>query len=91
MAVVVKHLGETIEIKADVVIAADGIESNLAYKSGLNSLKNPDDICSCAQYELVGLDIDPKLLEFYFAYFSKSRLEGIHGYFPKEMASLMLV
>jgi digeranylgeranylglycerophospholipid reductase len=64
--VVVKHLGETIEIKADVVIAADGIESNLAYKSGLNSLKNPDDICSCAQYELVGLDIDPNLLEFYF-------------------------
>ena len=64
--VVAKHLGETMEIKADVVIAADGIESNLAYKSGLNSLKNPDDICSCAQYELVGLDIDPHLLEFYF-------------------------
>ena len=79
--VVVKHLGETIEIKADVVIAADGIESNLAYKSGLNSLKNPDDICSCAQYELVGLDIDPHLLEFYFG-----RLIAPGGYswiFPK--------
>ncbi len=79
--VVAKHLGETIEIKADVVIAADGIESNLAYKSGLNSLKNPDDICSCAQYELVGLDIDPNLLEFYFG-----RLVAPGGYawiFPK--------
>ena len=79
--VVAKHLGETIEIKADVVIAADGIESNLAYKSGLNSLKNPDDICSCAQYELVGLDIDPHLLEFYFG-----RLIAPGGYswiFPK--------
>ena len=64
--VVAKHLGETMDIKADVVIAADGIESNLAYKSGLNSLKNPDDIGSCAQYELVGLDIDPHLIEFYF-------------------------
>jgi digeranylgeranylglycerophospholipid reductase len=64
--VVAKHLGETMEIKADVVIAADGVESNLAYKSGINSIKNPDDICSCAQYELVGLDIDPNLLEFYF-------------------------
>jgi len=79
--VVAKHLGETIEIKANVVIAADGIESNLAYKSGLNSLKNPDDICSCAQYELVGLDIDPHLLEFYFG-----RLIAPGGYswiFPK--------
>ena len=64
--VVAKQLGETMEIKADVVIAADGVESNLAYKSGINSIKNPDDICSCAQYELVGLDIDPNLLEFYF-------------------------
>ncbi len=64
--VVAKHLGETMDIKADIVIAADGVESNLAYKSGLNSLKNPEDICSCAQYELVGLDIDPHLLEFYF-------------------------
>ncbi len=79
--VVAKHLGETIEIKADVVIAADGIESNLAYKSGLDSLKNPDDICSCAQYELVGLDIDPNILEFYFG-----RLVAPGGYswiFPK--------
>ena len=28
--VVAKHLGKTIEIRADVVIAADGIESNMA-------------------------------------------------------------
>ena len=64
--VVAKHLEKPIEIKADVVIAADGVESNLAYKSGLNNLQNPDDILSCAQYELVGLDIDPHLIEFYF-------------------------
>jgi digeranylgeranylglycerophospholipid reductase len=64
--VVAKHLGETMEIKSDVVIAADGVESNVAQMAGLNRIINPDDICSCAQYELVGLDIDPHLLEFYF-------------------------
>ena len=66
VGVIAKHLGETVEIKADVVIAADGVESNVAQMAGLNSLKNPNDIGSCAQYELVGLDIDPHLLEFYF-------------------------
>lgn len=64
--VVAKHPGETMEIKADVVIAADGVESNMARLAGLHNPKNPQDICSCAQYELVGLDVDPHLLNFYF-------------------------
>lgn len=64
--VVAKHLGDTMEIKADVVIAADGVESNMAQIAGLNTIKNPEDICSCAQYELVGLDIDPHWLNLYF-------------------------
>lgn len=64
--VVAKHLGETIEVKADVVIAADGIESNMARIAGLKTIQSPQQICSCAQYEMVGLDTDPNYLEFYF-------------------------
>jgi digeranylgeranylglycerophospholipid reductase len=64
--VVAKHLGKTMEIKADVVIASDGVESNMAHSAGLHNPRNPEDICSCAQYELVGLDIDPHWLDFYF-------------------------
>lgn len=64
--VIAKHLGETMEIKADVVIAADGVESNMTRLAGLDTAKNPEDICSCAQYELVGLDVDPHWLNFYF-------------------------
>ncbi len=64
--VVAKHLGETIEVKADVVIAADGIESNMARLAGLNTIQSPEQICSCAQYEMVGMDTDPNYLEFYF-------------------------
>ncbi len=64
--VVAKHLGETFEISADVVIAADGIESNIGRMAGIETIKNPQEICSCAQYEMVGLDVDPQYLEFYF-------------------------
>lgn len=64
--VVAKHLGETIEVKADVVIAADGIESNMARLAGLKTIQSPEQICSCAQYEMVGMDLDPNYLEFYF-------------------------
>ena len=64
--VVAKHLGKTIEIKADVVIAADGVESNMAKMAGLKTIQNPNEITSCAQYEMVGMDVDPNHLEFYF-------------------------
>lgn len=64
--VIAKHLGETIEVKADVVIAADGIESNMARMAGLKTIQSPKEICSCAQYEMVGVDTDPNYLEFYF-------------------------
>jgi digeranylgeranylglycerophospholipid reductase len=64
--VVAKHLGKTIEIKADVVIAADGIESNMARMAGLKTIQHPNEITSCAQYEMVGMDVDPNYLEFYF-------------------------
>ncbi|HOI71747.1 MAG TPA: NAD(P)/FAD-dependent oxidoreductase [Methanobacterium sp.] len=64
--VVAEHLGETMEIKADVVIAADGVESNMARQAGLTNPNKPGNIGSCAQYELFGLDIDPHQLNFYF-------------------------
>ena len=64
--VVAKHLGKTMEIKAEMVIAADGVESNMTRLAGLSNPRSPKDICSCAQYELVGMDFDPHKLSFYF-------------------------
>jgi digeranylgeranylglycerophospholipid reductase len=64
--VVAKHLGETTEIRADLVIAADGIESNIARMAGLSSRYDLKDICSCAQYKMVGIDIEPGYMQFYF-------------------------
>jgi digeranylgeranylglycerophospholipid reductase len=64
--VVATHMGHTLEIEADVVIAADGIESQVARKAGLKTQQTPSTLCSCAQYEMVGVDYDPHYLQFYF-------------------------
>lgn len=63
--VVAKHLGKTFDIKADIVIAADGIESNIARMAGLKTANKIKDIASCAQYEMVGVDIDPNYLQIH--------------------------
>jgi digeranylgeranylglycerophospholipid reductase len=79
--VVAKHLGETLEIKSDLVIAADGVESKIAKMAGLNTLNGPKDICSCAQYEMVGLNLDPNYMRFYFG--EKVAPGGYLWIFPK--------
>jgi len=63
--VVAKHLGKTFDIKADIVIAADGLESNIARLAGLKTVNKVKDIASCAQYEMVGVDINPNYLQIH--------------------------
>lgn len=63
--VVAEHLGETLDINADIVIAADGLESSIANMAGLKTTIKRDDICSCAQYEMVGLNLDPNYLQIH--------------------------
>lgn len=79
--VVAKHMGRSIEIKADVVIAADGVESKVAQMAGLNTNQNPKTLGSCAQYEMVGLKTDPHYLKFYFG--QKIAPKGYAWIFPK--------
>ena len=79
--VVAQHLGKTFEVHADVVIAADGVESNIARMAGINNLRTPQQICSCAQYEMVGMDVDQEYLEFYFG--EKIAPGGYLWIFPK--------
>jgi digeranylgeranylglycerophospholipid reductase len=79
--VVAKHLGKTMEIFSDVVIGADGVESNMARLAGIETYRDPKSIASCAQYEVVGMDIDPEYLEFYFG--SEIAPNGYLWVFPK--------
>lgn len=58
--------GHGIEISGKVIIAADGIESQIAQKAGLSSVLKPKQIHSAYQYLLADIDIEPEALEFYF-------------------------
>lgn len=64
--VIAKHLGKTMEIEADLVIAADGVESTIARMAGLNSSWGVNDMCSCVQYKMTGVPTDPNYMKFYF-------------------------
>jgi digeranylgeranylglycerophospholipid reductase len=79
--VVAKHMGSTVKIKSDLVIVADGVESQVAQMAGLNTKQTPKTLCSCAQYEMVGLKMDPHYLKFYFG--QNIAPKGYAWIFPK--------
>ncbi|MGZ7049701.1 MAG: NAD(P)/FAD-dependent oxidoreductase [Methanobacterium sp.] len=62
-----EKMGQEIEIKAKIVIGADGPESRVGRWGGLRTATKPKDMESGAQFEMVGLEMeDPNSLEFYF-------------------------
>jgi len=68
-------------IKAKCVVGADGYESQVGRWGGIDTKLSPNDITSCFQYRLTGLDYDPDYCEFYLG----SKAPG--GYiwiFPKD-------
>ncbi|MDI9615435.1 NAD(P)/FAD-dependent oxidoreductase [Methanothermobacter sp.] len=71
----------THEVESDIVIAADGIQSGIGRVAGLDTRFRPGEVCSCAQYEVAGFDVDDETMEFYFgSAFSPS---GYLWVFPK--------
>ncbi|CAB3288322.1 Digeranylgeranylglycerophospholipid reductase [Methanocaldococcus lauensis] len=65
--VIVEFLGEEYCIKTKIVIAADGVESNIAEYAGLKAKKKPLEVCSCAEYEMANVKLlDKNMMEFYF-------------------------
>jgi digeranylgeranylglycerophospholipid reductase len=77
------------EVRAEVVIAADGVVSKVARWAGVNTALKPNDIESCAQFQMVGIDVkSPEVMEFYFG--SKITPGGYAWIFPKgeEMANV---
>ena len=53
------------EIHAKVIIAADGIESQVAVKAGMPALAKPSQLHSACQYLLGGIEIEPGTVEFH--------------------------
>ncbi len=60
-----ESIDKEIEIKAKIVIAADGPSSLIGKMAGLDVTTPAKYMMSCAQYEMCNLDIDEGNLEFY--------------------------
>lgn len=61
----VVHLGEHHSIKSDIVIGADGIESKVGRWGGIDTCLGLEDIVTCAQYLITGIELDGFFTEFY--------------------------
>ncbi|MHC1573296.1 MAG: NAD(P)/FAD-dependent oxidoreductase [Candidatus Syntropharchaeales archaeon] len=61
----IMHLGKQHRIKSDIVIGADGIESKVGRWGGIDTSLSVDDIETCAQYLITGIELDGFFTEFY--------------------------
>jgi digeranylgeranylglycerophospholipid reductase len=77
----VETCGQSREVRADVVIAADGVESKFPRWCGIDSAVPMRELMSCAQYLLTDIDIEPAMTVFYLG--NKVAPEGYAWVFPK--------
>ncbi|MBS3816564.1 MAG: NAD(P)/FAD-dependent oxidoreductase [Candidatus Thermoplasmatota archaeon] len=75
-----KKMGEEFEIHADLVIGADGFESQVGRWAGLYEQIPSKDIMTCFQYRMVDIDIEPDYTHFYLG---KVAPGGYVWIFPK--------
>jgi len=62
-----EHMGEDFEIKAKIVVGADGPESRVGRWGGLKTTVKPKNMESGIQFEMAGVEMeDPGCIEFYF-------------------------
>jgi len=76
-----KHFDKEIDIQADIVVGADGVESKVGRWAGMKTALKPKDLETCAQYTLTGIDIDRAYCDFYLG--KKIAPGGYVWVFPK--------
>ncbi len=62
----VSHMGRRFDIFADVIIAADGFESQVGRWCGINTTLDTGDMISSLEYTLEGIEGDHRFIEFHF-------------------------
>ncbi|AGB04356.1 geranylgeranyl reductase family protein [Aciduliprofundum sp. MAR08-339] len=62
---IIRKFGEKVEVRAKIVIAADGFESQVARWAGLNTVLRERDIVSCIQYRMTNIDIEENFTHFF--------------------------
>jgi digeranylgeranylglycerophospholipid reductase len=74
------RLGEEFDVRAKLVIGADGVESQVGRWAGINTTLKLKDIESCAQYHMQNVELMDNTLDFYFG---SSAPSGYAWAFPK--------
>src|SRR5512136_514012 len=77
----IEYAGKTHEVKAAVVIAADGVESKFSRWCGIDTTVPVREIMSSVQYVMTDIDIDPTSTVFYLG--NEVAPEGYLWVFPK--------
>ena len=75
------HLGKEYDVRARIVIGADGVESKVGRWAGIDTSLKPIDIETCAQYLIAGANIEQDHCEFYIG--SEIAPGGYMWIFPK--------
>ena len=60
-----KHFDEILEIEADIIVGADGVDSKVGQWAGIDTRLNPKDLETCCQYTLSNIDVKDAYCEFY--------------------------
>ncbi len=65
LKVKLRRLGEEWEVETKILIGADGVESRIGRKAGIIKTLKMNEVESCTQYLMTGLDIDENYTYFY--------------------------
>ena len=63
--IIARHFDETLEIEADIVVGADGVESRVGKWAGIQTTLKPYDLETCVQYTLSNVDWDNPYCNFF--------------------------
>ncbi|MDD5112237.1 MAG: NAD(P)/FAD-dependent oxidoreductase [Candidatus Altiarchaeota archaeon] len=61
-----EHMGESFNVRAKIVIAADGVDSKIGRSAGLNTVNRMTDYHSGFQYEMAGVKCEGNMLHIFF-------------------------
>lgn len=76
-----RYMGQLKTVKCDIVIGADGIESRVGRWAGIDTSLKLEDLDTCVQYTVAGLNFDKNACEFFFG--RKISPGGYIWIFPK--------
>jgi len=80
-----KYFDEIQEVKCDIVIGADGIESRVGRWAGIDTKLKLEDLDTCVQYTMTNIDVDKTCCDFYFG--NEVSPGGYVWIFPKSAKS----